>query len=669
MLDSSTLPQEGTNLDYALAYLRQGWSVIPAEPLTKKAAVRWKEYQDRLPAEEEVKEWFTTMPEANLLLITGDISDLAVLDIDGDDGLAALKEAAVEVPATLTQKSPHGWHSLYRKDRRPIRNRVAIFGEGSHVDIRGEGGYLAVAPSKLPDAQYKWVRPIDPVPAPEWMVKPDEELRVTGLTNDDPHWVTNALVHGVKHGKRNHTAIRLAGYLYSKKLPTDFIEAQLVQYAERCEPPINADELASILDSARNFAARLRSLGIQDQVVSEPTGNGYRLSWERHGVEMTFSNFKSNKGGNAELVVKTLTPGAAPQLGPLSFGMTSISARESVVRLLKKRYPLEQQEWETLIDQACMVVNEELRHSSPMVRLGSISGHEEGDPLILGDVLLEKGPTIVLADPSQGKSWWILAAAVSLATGMDYGLGQPRRKYRVGVFDWEWAGKQWGKRLYQFLPNEAPEVDIFYVKMNTPLLESVEYMRREISDQELDFVFIDSLMFAQGQDLNDAGLATAFMNAVDSLEVGACIASHPAKGGDQNTPLGSQVYFAKARAIWKIVKSAGKGAMYLNLKQTKENDEPKPERTLCFHFDPDGVWCEPVNRAPGGSTAVPGQLRDRILQALNRGALTLDALYERLGADDERKQNQVRARLLESCERQEVFRLPDKTFALAEKFR
>ena len=86
-----------SSLDAALIYLRHGFSVIPlrshgdVENRKKPLLPSWEPYQHRRPTEEEVREWFTKWPNANIGLVTGVVSGCWVLDLDGDSDCATGK--------------------------------------------------------------------------------------------------------------------------------------------------------------------------------------------------------------------------------------------------------------------------------------------------------------------------------------------------------------------------------------------------------------------------------------------------------------------------------------------------------------------------------------------------------------------------------------------------
>ena len=75
-----------TMLENALLYLELGWSVIPVNlfykdsttKAQKKPMVNWSMYQNRLPTEEEVTDWWTKWPNAGIGIVTGEISNLVI---------------------------------------------------------------------------------------------------------------------------------------------------------------------------------------------------------------------------------------------------------------------------------------------------------------------------------------------------------------------------------------------------------------------------------------------------------------------------------------------------------------------------------------------------------------------------------------------------------------
>ena len=46
--------------------------------------VSWIEYQSRRPTEEEIYRWWQQYPNANIGIVTGEVSGIVVIDLDPD---------------------------------------------------------------------------------------------------------------------------------------------------------------------------------------------------------------------------------------------------------------------------------------------------------------------------------------------------------------------------------------------------------------------------------------------------------------------------------------------------------------------------------------------------------------------------------------------------------
>jgi hypothetical protein len=254
-------PTEGRTYDYAMAYIKRGWSIIPvAAGGSKIPLVKWKPHQSRRASEAELIGWLQRWPDMNLGVVTGEISGIVVLDLDGPEAVTACKAAGLAFPLTLCQRTPRGgWHAVYARTE-PVKTAAGLL---PRVDTRGEGGYIMVAPSTRPDGAYRWLTtppaPLAPAPAPDWLAsfarkaaaRAEAERGADGTPVTDA-WVTRAL-DGAAEGGRNDTAARLAGYFRAKDIPEDIVAAVLRPYAQQCSPPMDADELFDVIRSVQRY--------------------------------------------------------------------------------------------------------------------------------------------------------------------------------------------------------------------------------------------------------------------------------------------------------------------------------------------------------------------------------------------------------------------------------
>ena len=203
----------------------------------KKPLVEWKPYQDRLPTEEEVTEWWTKWPDANLGMATGHLSRLIVVDPDSQEATQDFIETYPEAKVTRqAQTGREGARHFYFIHEPGITNDAGkLLGKG--IDIRGEGGFVIVPPSIHANGKsYQWLNRNKPLPLPDKL----REILVSRSKNEDQpnggafreHFNTSRALAGVPEGQRDETLFRLACKLRHSDVPQDWAE-KLVSEAAR----------------------------------------------------------------------------------------------------------------------------------------------------------------------------------------------------------------------------------------------------------------------------------------------------------------------------------------------------------------------------------------------------------------------------------------------------
>ena len=134
-----------------------GFSVIPIIPGQKKPIVSWQQYQKQKPTKEQIVSWWSQTPQANVGIVTGEVSDLFVVDIDTEEGQQNLLQYGFEKIITPTVSTPRGGQHLYFKY--PQGTNITIgAGKIKGTDFRGNGGYVLAPPScNDKGKKYTWV--------------------------------------------------------------------------------------------------------------------------------------------------------------------------------------------------------------------------------------------------------------------------------------------------------------------------------------------------------------------------------------------------------------------------------------------------------------------------------------------------------------------------------
>lgn len=221
-------------LEIALEYIEHGWSIIPIKPGEKIPLLEsWLPFQKRQATKQEVTEWFTKWPNANLAIIVGQISGLLVIDIDDPiEGEKSFRQFFGEIK-TLTVKTPRGIHYYFKHPGdKPIHNSIRA---APGLDIKADGGYVLAPPS----AGYKWLggNLID-LPGSA-ILEVQNKPKVNLSSTDD-----------IPEGGRNNAIAQKAGKLLSMKhSPEETFTICLAYNKAFCRPPLPEHEIRTIVTS------------------------------------------------------------------------------------------------------------------------------------------------------------------------------------------------------------------------------------------------------------------------------------------------------------------------------------------------------------------------------------------------------------------------------------
>jgi hypothetical protein len=155
----------GTVRHDALTLASWGWRVLPCRPGSKLPATA-RGFHDATDDPDTILGWWDEDPRRNVAVATGAVSGVVVLDVDpgGADTLAALQAKHGPLPATLGASTPRGGrHGFYLHPGRPTPCSAGKLGPA--LDVRGDGGYVLVAPSVVDGKPYRWRTCPWPVPA------------------------------------------------------------------------------------------------------------------------------------------------------------------------------------------------------------------------------------------------------------------------------------------------------------------------------------------------------------------------------------------------------------------------------------------------------------------------------------------------------------------------
>jgi hypothetical protein len=233
----------------ALSYWEKGYNVFPVG-IDKTPKVQWGQYRTIRVTREQIEDWWTRWPDANIGLPTGSPSGVMVVDFDKKSGgLETLK--SLRLPPTLVIRTGGGGFHYYFKYTSDYHSCAGIL---PGVDIRNDNGYVLLPPSVHKSGNCYEVVADDFGESKEELYEnlpefPTDQIKPNGGAKKTSDWRKYA--NGCTEGKRNEVATKMCGVFMNAFHPNDWgIAWELLKgWNTLNKPPIGIDELKLVFNS------------------------------------------------------------------------------------------------------------------------------------------------------------------------------------------------------------------------------------------------------------------------------------------------------------------------------------------------------------------------------------------------------------------------------------
>lgn len=277
----------------ALAYVARGWSAIPLCPPNHKGVPDehdasctspgkappwpWKTYQERLPKEPELKLFWKRVPDCNVGIVMGPVSNLIGLDVDGQAGFDLLMQISDgNIPETLEFKTGSGRRLLFKWPGFEVNIKSIKVGGKEAIRILAKGSQTVAPPSIHENGnQYSWStghdpESIEPAECPEWL-----KSHLLMQAGDGPAVSTSHQPAAVPQGQAIDARVQAylakcppsisgsGGHERTLKVATGLVRgfalapsialAWLKVYNQSCQPPWSEKELEHKIGEAENY--------------------------------------------------------------------------------------------------------------------------------------------------------------------------------------------------------------------------------------------------------------------------------------------------------------------------------------------------------------------------------------------------------------------------------
>jgi len=215
-------------MDQALRYAADGFAVFPVyepseypyghplrctcnKPLCKGKHPRTSNgCLDATTDKATIKGWWTKWPNASIGMATGKKNELAVVDLDGPEGLQSGN--SLKLSSTITSLTGAGRQLFYADPEEKLKNSVKKLAPG--VDTRGAGGFVVVPPSLHPNGKrYCWAgSPISRGLLPPLPIQfIEQKSTLPGLIKrNEAGWIAEAIKE-LQNGHVANTLVKVLG--------------------------------------------------------------------------------------------------------------------------------------------------------------------------------------------------------------------------------------------------------------------------------------------------------------------------------------------------------------------------------------------------------------------------------------------------------------------------
>jgi putative DNA primase/helicase len=259
----------------AVDYHRGGWCPIPIKERSKEPnLLELRPYLNRRATREELGAWAWS----GVGIVTGELSGVLVLDVDGPDGEAELQKHG-HAATPMVRTASGGLHLYFKHPEHPVRTGIRV---APGLDVKASGGYVVAPPSLGPNGKrYEWIvspEDADLAEPPEWLMRLLDRQRSKAPAGP--------VGERIPSGQRNKVLASIAGTMRRRGMgEAEILAALQVANEQRCEPPLEAEEVAKIATSVARY---------------EPAGDVVHVSFNGHRNPQPPVGFNLTDLGNAE---------------------------------------------------------------------------------------------------------------------------------------------------------------------------------------------------------------------------------------------------------------------------------------------------------------------------------------------------------------------------------
>ncbi len=209
---------------------------------------------------EDVFGWYNIFCDVNIGIVTGNISKLAVIDVDDLNLLPELEEFLPELNGTTRVKTRRGYHYYFSLNGEQVKSTNSLFGK--RLELISNGKYVVAPPSIIKAHRYVYEIPLSEIlPIPKILIKENNPafpikdknhnaFKIPKYHGQKVDCIHQILSRDLEVGERNNSLFILYNLLLRNKNTEEYAKKLVIKKNRSLSKPLNEIELKKVCRKA-----------------------------------------------------------------------------------------------------------------------------------------------------------------------------------------------------------------------------------------------------------------------------------------------------------------------------------------------------------------------------------------------------------------------------------
>jgi len=190
----------------------------------------------------------------NIGIVTGNISKLAVIDVDDLNLLPELNERLPELKETTRVRTRRGYHYYFSLNGEYIKSTNRLFGK--RLELKSNGNYIVAPPSIIKTHQYVYEIPLSEIlPIPKTLIKNNhcsdcpkdkKPFKMPKYHGHKVDCIRQILNRDLREGERSNSLFTLYNLLIQNKNTKDYSKKIIMDKNHSLYKPLTAVDLNNV---------------------------------------------------------------------------------------------------------------------------------------------------------------------------------------------------------------------------------------------------------------------------------------------------------------------------------------------------------------------------------------------------------------------------------------